>query len=96
MAAVAGIRSATATLGAATEDVVTMTGPKASNAELVHHGDATEVIYFRTDGGTAAVAADESQVLLAGERLSFRLSRSNVVSVISAGIPTYTVQLLGA
>lgn len=71
-----------------------MAGPSRAPAEIVHHGDATEVIYFRTDGVAAVAAADENQVLLASERLFIKLPSDNVISVISAGIPTYSVILL--
>ena len=94
MAAVAGIHAATATLGAATEDVVTMSGPSRAPAEIIHHGDVTDAIYFRLDGVAAVSAADENQVLLANERLFIKLPSNNEISVISAGACTYSVVLL--
>lgn len=93
MAAVAGIRAAHATLAAATEDVVTLSGGVSLPGEIVNHG--TDAIYFRTDGTAAVAAADENEVVLGGERLSIRLPQSGVVSVISAGTPTYSVLVTG-
>lgn len=72
-----------------------MTGPANNTpAEIVHHGNVTDPIYFRLDGGTAVSAADENQVLLPSERLFVRLSPSNAVSIISAGAATYSVILI--
>lgn len=85
----------TATLGAATADQCTMTGPSRNTpAEIVHHGDVADVIYFRLDGVTAVAAADENQVLLSGERLFVRLGPDNTVDLISAGAATYSVILI--
>jgi len=72
-----------------------MTGPSRNTpAEIVHHGDVTDVIYFRLDGVTPVAAADENQVLLSGERLFVRLSPSNAIELISAGAATYSVILI--
>jgi len=89
MAAVAGARAAHATLVADTADTVTMSEGPNKRGEIVNQG--TDVIYFRTDGTTAVSAADENEVVLGGERLSISLPGSGVVSVISAGTPTYSV-----
>ena len=93
MAAVAGIRSAHATLAADTEDVVTLSGGAGRAAEIVNHG--TDAIYFRTDGTAAVSAADENEVVIGSERLSIYLPSSGAVSVISAGTPTYSVIVTG-
>ena len=89
MAAVAGIRSAHATLAASTADTVTLSGGSRKSAEIVNHG--TDAIYFRTDGTAAVEAADENEVVLGSERLSIRLGDAGEVSVISGGTPTYSV-----
>lgn len=96
MAANAGARIAHGTLTANTEDVVTLSaGLKGGPAEIVHHGGAvTDPIYFRTDGVAAAKAADENQVLVAGERLSIMLSDTGVLSLICNGTAGYSVLLL--
>ena len=93
MAAVAGIRAAHATLVADTADTVTMSGGARKRAEIVNHG--TDAIYFRTDGTTAVGLADENEVVLGGERLTINLSNTGIVSVISAGTPTYSVIVTG-
>ena len=89
MAAVAGIRSAHATLTADTEDIVTLSGGGGRAAEIVNQG--TDVLYFRVDDVTVVGAADETEVVLGGERLSVRLGDAGTVNVISAGTPTYSV-----
>jgi hypothetical protein len=89
MAAVAGVRSAHATLVAATADTVTLSGGGGKGGEIVNHG--TDAIYFRTDGVTAVAAADENEVVLGGERLSIELPSTGIVSLISAGTPAYSV-----
>lgn len=93
MAAVAGIRSAHATLAAATEDVVTLSGGAGRAAEIVNHG--SDAIYFRVDGTAAVSEADENEVVIGSERLSIYLPTSGAVSVISAGTPTYSVVVTG-
>lgn len=93
MAAVSGVRSCHATLVASTADTVTLTGGGGKRAELVNHGAGT--IYFRTDGVAAVALADENEVILAGERLSFKMPTTGVISVISAGTPTYSLVNVG-
>lgn len=93
MAAVAGVRSAHATLVAATADTVTISGGGGKTAEIVNHG--TDAIYFRTDGVAAVSAADENEVVIGGERLSIELPEDGIISVISAGTPTYSVITTG-
>jgi len=93
MAAVAGVRSAHATLVAATADTVTISGGGGKGGEIVNHG--TDAIYFRTDGTAAVVAADENEVVLGSERLSIEIPTSGIISVISAGTPTYSIVTTG-
>lgn len=93
MAAVSGIRAATATLVAATVDTVTLTGAIGKGAEIVNQG--TDAIYFRTDGVAPVSAAAENEVVVGGERLAIEMSSTGVVSVISAGTPTYSVIVTG-
>jgi len=95
MAAVSGKSIATATLAAATEDVVTLTaGGGGKSAEITNHGD-DGVLYCRGDGTAATVAGDECTVVLAGERLAVGLTGDGTLSVIAAAAPTYTVAVLG-
>jgi hypothetical protein len=91
MAAVAGVRAATATLTADTADTVTLSGGSKLSGEIVNHGDGT--VWYRTDGTTAVAEADECYPVLANERLSIRLPESGEVSIIggSGETPTYTV-----
>ena len=94
MAAVAGARSATATLTAATVDTVTLSNAVGASkiGEIANSG--TDPLYCRADGVAAVVAADECTIVLGGERLTIGLSAAGTVSVISAGTPTYTVAVL--
>jgi hypothetical protein len=93
MAAVTGVRAATATLVAATLDTVTLSGGGGKRAEIVNHG--TDAIYFRTDGSNPVSAAAENEVVLGGERLSIVLPSNGIIRVISAGTPTYSVIVTG-
>jgi len=102
MAAETGVRSLHAELTAATEDTATLSGADkvGMRADLVHHGylldgttAATEPIYFRLDGTAAVAQADETEVLLSGERISVQLPESGQVSLISAGTPGYSLVL---
>ena len=94
MAAVAGIRSAHATLSADTADTVTLSGGARKRAEVVAHDG---ICYFRKDGTTAVAAADETEVVLSGERLSINLPDSGAISIIGASgeTPTYSVIVTG-
>jgi hypothetical protein len=94
MAAVAGIRSAHATLVANTEDVVTLSAGKGL-AELCHHGGSiTDVIYYRLDNTAVVKAADETYVCLPGERVSVNLADTGILRLISNGAAGYSVQLI--
>jgi hypothetical protein len=93
MAAVAGITSAHATLVADTADTVTLSGASFRPGEIVNHG--TDAIYFRLDGTTAVGLADETEVVLGGERLSLRFPENGALSVVSAGTPVYSVIVTG-
>lgn len=90
-------------LVADTEYVVNLTGGF-RRIEIVHHGVAddgttavTTPVYFTTDvteaGLTAAVeAADETGVVLAGERLTQGCQKGDTwVSLISAGTPMVSI-----
>lgn len=95
MAAHSEVKAKTATLAAATADSVTLSGQR-SFVEIVHHGDETDPIYFTVDSAVAAptAAADDTEVILPGERLRVgpvRAGVSTVVNLVSAGTPTYTV-----
>lgn len=89
----------TQTLTAATNASVSITGP-GRTVELVHHSDATEVVYFKTyaaepvDDLTGG-GADDEEVLLAGERLTVECARGAGepiwIELISAGTPTVSV-----
>ena len=91
MAAVTGNRSATATLAASTVDTVTLVKGEAQIVQVVHHGDATDVIYVRNDGVDPAVAEAENHVVLPGERATVAVPATGELRLISAGVPTYTV-----
>ncbi len=93
MAAYTEVKSKHWSLTASTVDSLTITGQH-GNVEVVHHGDDTSPVYFLVSkaAGSPTVAGDDTEVVLAGERL--RLSISNtatVVSVISAGTPRISV-----
>ena len=98
MAEHTGETSAHATLVGSQVDTVNLTGGNAEMAELVNHGNvAGAVIYYRTDGVSAAVAADENRVVLAGERVRLRLPpRSGTgataqLSIVSAAAVTFSL-----
>lgn len=82
------------TLVANTAQDVTLTGRGVVQV-IVHNG--TEPVYYRMDGVTAVVAADDTFCCLAG---GFRWGQSQdrdgtiVVSCISAGTPIITVELV--
>lgn len=90
MAAVSGVRAATATLVAATVDTVTLSGGGDCLGEIVNHSSA-DPIYYRSDGTNPVSAAAENEIVLAGERVGIRLPSNGAVRLISAGTPTYTV-----
>ena len=84
-------KSTTVTAGA--EQVITLDIPYAT-VELVHHGDASEPVWYRADGTAAVAAADENKVLLATERLTIPAAGDGTVSIsiVSAGAPTVTLE----
>ena len=97
MAAHSGARSATGTLGAGVADTFDLTAGGFERFEIIHHGDVDDVVYFRTDGTAAAVAADENRLLLPRERLTVPAGGGGdfrQVSAISAGAATVTVEAL--
>lgn len=92
MAAVAGIRSAHATLASGVVDTVTLSAAKVgAPASIANHGTVT--IYFRTDGTDPVAAADENYTVLAGERRQITVPGSGEVRLIATGTPTYSVEL---
>jgi hypothetical protein len=95
MAAVGGTRAASATLTASTVDTVTLSGGGAKLIEVTHHGDASDVIWFRTDGTNPVAFADECGVLLASERITVEVGDAGELRLISDGVPSYTAQVLG-
>lgn len=90
---------ATQTLVAATNYSVELTGG-GRTVELVHHGDDTTAVYFKTysaepvDDLTGG-GVDDEEVLLSGERLTVDCKRGSGQSIwvelISAGAPTVSV-----
>lgn len=93
MAANTGVRSCHATLTANTADTFDLTADGFDFIEIANSG--TVVAYFRTDGTTAVVAADETRALLAGERRTLKVGHAgafNLISVISTGTPTIHVE----
>lgn len=92
MAAYTVDRAKHATLVAATVDTVTLS--EFSVVEVLNR-DGVAAIYFTTDGSTPTVAGDNTQVLPAavgGVQVStINISGTNVVKLISAGTPSYSV-----
>jgi hypothetical protein len=90
--------AATVTLSSSTAVKVRLTGPKAETAELIHHGEVSDVIYYQVRSTEEAltsfgVAGDEAAVLLPSERLTLRTPKSGGIWVrlISAGAPSVTI-----
>ena len=77
-----------------TVDDVTLSRAQQGLVEITHHGDASEVIYVRSDGIDPAVADSECDVVLPGQRVTIASSGSGQVRLISAGVPTYTLAVL--
>lgn len=83
-------RSKHATLAAATVDNITFTTVRAS-CEVKNRGTSGD-IYFRVDGTAPVSAADNTFFVGPGESLEVPLSAAaQVVKLISAGTPAYTV-----
>lgn len=79
-----------ATLVAATADSVTFTVPR-SSVEVKNRGTSGD-IYFTVNGDTPVSAADNTYFVGPGEGLVVALaSASQVVKLISAGTPAYSV-----
>lgn len=106
MADSTGIDSATLALTANTSQVIELTGRPGRRVELIHHGNSTEVVYYKV-GLTEAIVdtlagggADEEFVLLPGERLLRNVPRkltdvgSIWIGVRSAGTPRVSVELV--
>ena len=94
MAAVAGVKAASATLAADTADTVTMSA-QGKRAEVINHGTGT--LWVRTDGTAAVALADENEPVLENERVSVPLGSSKQLSIIggSGETPTYSVVITG-
>lgn len=94
MAAYTDIKSKHWSLVGSQVDSITITGQH-TGVEVVHHGDNTSPVYFlvSTAATTPAVAADDTEVILPGERLRLSVSvrGATVVSVVSAGTPRISV-----
>ena len=89
MAANSGVRSCHFTLVADTADTIDLTKGGFDRLEIANSGDT--VAYYRTDGTTAVVAADETRSLLPGERQTLGPGGDTncpTVSIISTGTPT--------
>ena len=92
-----GVRSATATLTANTLRTFNLTGQVGTHFEIIHHGNADEVVYAEVASSEAeltsfALAADDLDVVLSGERLTTTAPRDGLwVRLRSAGTPTVTV-----
>lgn len=82
-------RAKTATLVADTVDNVTLTNV-ATTFEVTNHG--TDPIYVRTNA-TPTVEGDDCDVVLGSQRIALS-GNGGVISLISAGTPTYTVAVL--
>lgn len=96
MAAYSVRQAKTQTLAASTVDTVTLTG-SFSAVEIVHHGTVANPIFANIGAtGTPTVGGDDEEVILPGERVRIPGygaggGGNTVVSLISAGTPTYTV-----
>jgi hypothetical protein len=93
MAAYTEAKSKHWTLTASTVDSLTITGQHTA-VEIAHHNTSASPVYFLVSKAatTPAVAADDTEVVLPGERIKVSVGNAGtVVSVISAGTPTISV-----
>lgn len=94
MAAYTDIKSKHWSLVGSQVDSITITGQH-TGVEIVHHGDNTTPVYFLiSTAATVPVAvADDTEVILPGERLRLAVPNrgATVVSVVSAGTPRISV-----
>lgn len=81
-----------ATLSASTVDTITLTNDF-QTVEVVHRtSTAADPIYFTVDGSTPTVGGDNTYVVMPGGWKSVRAwANSDVVKLISAGTPAYSV-----
>lgn len=82
------------TLAATTADTVTFTGRTCRRVEVI--SDGTAALYVTVDGVTAATVAGAATDVLPAGALSVRVvsvtaAGDTVVSLVSAGTPTYDV-----
>lgn len=93
MATDSAARSVTNTLTGTTADTITLT--QGWEAVAVTNHDATDVVYFRTDGTTAVAAANDTIPVLPGttviRAVGTNTSGQIVVSVVGDG-GAYTVE----
>lgn len=85
----------TATLSAGVASDVTVTGRGA--ILIIHHGNVTDPVYFRNDGTTAVVAADNNKVVLPSGYRVVRTSDKDgtiVTSCICATAARVTVSVV--
>lgn len=82
-------RAATATLVGGVVSTFTLTEVDASYVDVSVHSAAT--VYVRLDGTAPVAAADENYAVVGPAVKRFRMPRSGVVKVISAGTPVVTV-----
>jgi len=93
MAAYTEVKSKHWTLTASTVDSLTLTGQHTA-VEVVHHANVLNPVYLLVSKAAQSptVAGDDTEVVLAGERIKFSVSNTaTVVSVISAGGATISV-----
>jgi hypothetical protein len=94
MAAYSEAKSKHYALTASQVDTVTLTG-QVNFVEVIHHGNVSNPIYVLI--GAAAlvptVAGDDTEVVLAGERVRFGVGRTAdpAISVICAGAATVSI-----
>lgn len=94
MAADSAVRSVHNTAGAASEDVITLTG--AWREILVTNRGTTNPLYFRTDGTAAVAEANETIFLAPGSAKKVRFANGPVsgrtIRLISTSGTTYSVE----
>lgn len=93
MAAYSEAKSKHWTLVATQVDSLTITGQHTA-VEVAHHNNDSAPIYVLVAPAatTPGVAADDTEVVLAGERVKLSVGNAGtVVSVVSAGTPTISV-----
>lgn len=90
MATDSAVRSVTNTLSGTTADTVTLL--QAWPAVSVTNHDASDLIYFRQDGTTAAAGADNTTLVLPGTTV---IAKTTINRNESTGASTTTVSIVG-